>query len=101
MLYVSTFQLKMVVCISILGCLQVSDWTGIAPVFLVLNYPLTTFDKYYYIPPASECSVLVFMEADCGRSQKHSRDHLLYTRKTSAQLLMRSTKYKGNDIILT
>ena len=25
------------------------------------------------------CSVLVLMEADCGRSQKHSWDHLLYT----------------------
>ena len=50
---------------------------------------------------ADSCNVLGLIEADCGRSQKHSRDHLLYTRKTSAQLLMRSTKYKGNDIILT
>ena len=49
----------------------------------------------------SVCNVLGLIEADCGRSQKHSRDHLLYTRKTSAQLLMRSTKYTGNDIILT
>ena len=47
------------------------------------------------------CSVLGLIEADCGRSQKHSWDHLLYTRKTSAPKLMRSTKYKSNDIIMT
>ena len=75
--------------------------TGILSMFLSHNTSpgmVVWISSRKFIPDL--CSVLGLIEADCGRLQKHSWDHLLYTRKTSARLLMRSTKYKGNDIIL-